>query len=151
MIHYVKGDLLASDCHIIAHGCNCFCVMGAGIAKQIALKYPEAATVDKLTVRGDIGKLGLYSAGFSKKDEKIIFNLYTQYSYGGGGRQVNYTAIKDCFELLHQAVNDLNTINNYPHKVGIPRIGAGLGGGDWNQIEKIIQEVYPSDIYVYSL
>ena len=46
----LKGNLLNSfekDFNVILHGCNCFSTMGAGIAKQIAEKYPEAYRADK--------------------------------------------------------------------------------------------------------
>jgi len=39
MIRYVDGDLVQmakeGKFDVIAHGCNCFCAMGAGIAPQI--------------------------------------------------------------------------------------------------------------------
>ena len=42
----VKGDLLQmgkdGTFDIILHGCNCFNTMGAGIAAQIATKFPDA-------------------------------------------------------------------------------------------------------------
>ena len=42
MIHYAKGDLFDTDHQIIAHGCNCRGGYGAGIAGQMAKKYPKA-------------------------------------------------------------------------------------------------------------
>ena len=41
MIHYVKGNLLDSDCDYICHQVNCQGVMGSGIAKQIRERWPE--------------------------------------------------------------------------------------------------------------
>ena len=50
----VKGDLLAmgkdGTFDIILHGCNCFNVMGAGIAAQIAAQFPDAKLADDETV-----------------------------------------------------------------------------------------------------
>ena len=58
MIKFVTGDLLDKaengDYDIIVHGCNCFCVMGSGIAAQIRERYPEAAEIDKQTLRGNL-------------------------------------------------------------------------------------------------
>ena len=34
MVHYVKGDLLDSDCHFICHQVNCQGKMNSGIAKK---------------------------------------------------------------------------------------------------------------------
>lgn len=33
----------------------------------------------------------------------------------------------------------------------MPKIGAGLGGGDWNIIHAIIENTAKYDVYVYSL
>lgn len=58
IIHSLKDDLIliakerryAIDA--IAHGCNCFCKMGSGIARQIAKAFPVAAKVDRQTKPG---------------------------------------------------------------------------------------------------
>ena len=58
----IKGDLLKlaleGKFDVITHGCNCFNTMGAGIARQIAIEFPEAAIADNYTKRGDKSKLG---------------------------------------------------------------------------------------------
>lgn len=45
-MNIVHGDLiqlaLAGQFDVIIHGCNCFCTMGAGIAKAIRQEFPEA-------------------------------------------------------------------------------------------------------------
>ena len=65
MMRYRDGNLitLAKERHfdIIAHGCNCFCTMGSGIAPQIAKAFPEAYDVDQKTVKGDKKKLGVFT------------------------------------------------------------------------------------------
>lgn len=43
---------------LIVHGCNCFCKMGAGIAKEIKSRYPQAYEQDRLTKYGDKNKMG---------------------------------------------------------------------------------------------
>ena len=67
MIRYIDGDLLklADEGHfdLIAHGANCFCVMGSGIAPQIKAKYPEAYEADCKTTAGDVNKLGTNQHG----------------------------------------------------------------------------------------
>ena len=63
----IRGDLvqlaLAGKFDVIVHGCNCMCTMGAGIAKQIKQKFPEAYRVDCQTKKGDRSKLGTISYG----------------------------------------------------------------------------------------
>jgi len=62
---YAKGDLLKmaeeGKFDVIVHGCNCFNTMGAGIARQIARRFPEAYAADCETIASDISKLGTFS------------------------------------------------------------------------------------------
>lgn len=45
MINYVKGNAItlaeAGKNVAFAHGCNCFCRMGRGIAKEVKERLPE--------------------------------------------------------------------------------------------------------------
>ena len=154
MIHYVKGDLRESDCDILIHGCNCFNVWGAGIARQMKLKYPEAYIVDIAATNrfGLYGKLGRFSDALGH-DGKVILNLYSQYSYGRDRIHADYQAIRRGLEAIHDfiATGDVERFPTWP-KVGMPRIGAGLAGGDWGIIEGIIKDIFDvNDIYIYDL
>lgn len=151
-IIYQVGDLLESDCDMIAHGCNCHCRMKSGIAGQISKKYPEVNKADHRTKYGDKSKLGMAMPVFHPKQDKCVVNLYTQYRYGNDGKQyVDYDAVRSSLEALRGWQEQLLG-RNPDHKLGIPRIGAGLAGGDWTVIEKIIGDVFDDiDIYVYTL
>jgi O-acetyl-ADP-ribose deacetylase (regulator of RNase III) len=140
----VDGNLvtMALEGHfdMIVHGANCFCTMGAGIAKEIKERIPDAWYADERTIRGDIMKLGCYSQAdveINYKGWLKVINAYTQYRYGrnhkdGDERPVDYDAIK----LVMRKIN-----HNFKGKsIGIPLIGAGLAGGDWNTIKGIITE-----------
>lgn len=143
----VKGDLikLALEGHfdVIVHGCNCFCTMGSGIARQIRETFPQAYEEDCKTGKGDVLKLGTVSWGVqqirpsfhaSTKDLYIV-NAYVQYSYGRGERHVEYCAIRNAFRDIKNKFGDSNSFT-----FAYPKIGAGLGGGDWNIISKIIDK-----------
>ncbi len=130
----VEGDLLqlgeSGFFDVIVHGCNCQCVMGAGIAKLIKKKFPKAYEADCKTVKGDRDKLGTYSKAVV--NNLIIVNAYTQFHWRGAGVKVDYDAIRSVFKLLKQEFSG--------KKIGYPLIGAGLAGGDWTIISKIIDE-----------
>ena len=142
----VQGDLiqLALDkkFDVIIHGCNCFCTMGAGIAKSIKTEFPEAYKADCLTTRGDHHKLGTISTITVIRDEHeiTIVNAYAQFHYRGSAihykgndGKTNYQAIEECMEEVKK---------QYAGKrIGYPLIGAGLAGGDWSIISKIINRV----------
>jgi O-acetyl-ADP-ribose deacetylase (regulator of RNase III) len=66
---------------------------------------------------------------------KVIINAITQHDYGrDGGRYVSYDAVSDA--MLN--INDWCVKYGETHVV-MPQIGAGLGGGNWNVIEAIIE------------
>jgi O-acetyl-ADP-ribose deacetylase (regulator of RNase III) len=148
MITYVQGDLITSDCDVIAHGCNCFNTWGAGIARQLRTVHTEAFEADWKTLRGDKDKLGTYTDAVSHG--RRVFNLYTQYAYGNNTRHCDYDAIKSSLESMRDALRVTDEIEGA--KIGLPKIGCGLAGGDWNVVEGIIEEVFSGiDIYVYVL
>ena len=133
----VKGNLLKlalqGDFDVIAHGCNCHNSMVGGIALSIATAFPQAQIADSLTSRGDINKLGTMTLTRSKcvnaKGSFTIANLYTQYD---PGPDLDYDA-------LRLALRKLGLM--YPGcSIGLPKIGCGIGGGDWDVVEKIIAE-----------
>lgn len=134
----VKGDLIKlaieGEFDLIIHGCNCFCTMGAGIAKTIKQTFPEAYKADLATQKGDKLKLGTISWAKSKtkNGELIIVNGYTQFNWRGRRRKVDYEAIKEVFKTVKEEFSGL--------RIGYPAIGAGLAGGDWQIISEIIEE-----------
>lgn len=131
----IDGDLIKlakeGNFDYIAHGCNCFCTMGAGIAKQIKEQFPIAYTMDLATKKGDIKKLGNYTTTADHYAFTII-NAYTQYRYGTEKRQLDYEALT----LILRKIN-----YEYPGKtIGLPKIGCNLAGGDWNIVKQIIEK-----------
>lgn len=129
----VYGDLLEQihEFDVIAHGCNCFNSMGAGIAGVISRKFPEAYEADKKTIKGSYNKLGTFTNVLIEGKEKstYLLNLYTQFQ---GGANLNLLALRMC----------MHKVNRYfkGKKVGLPLIGAGIAGGDWNVISQVIKE-----------
>lgn len=130
MIEYIKGDLFTTGCKYIAHGCNCQGVMGAGVAKIVRDKYPACYEAYHQFVKENINKnlLGLIHLWYS--DDRAIFNCFTQNIYAN----VSYDGVHDSF-LRMATYMRCHTVE----EVAMPRIGAGIGGGDWNIIEAIIE------------
>lgn len=118
----------AGQFDVIAHGCNCHCVMGAGIAKAIKTNWPAAYLADLATKKGDRSKLGTYS--LATVDGLTIVNLYTQYNYTRDKVDVEYPALEQCLQKLRDEFTG--------QRIGLPMIGAGLAGGNWGIIKEII-------------
>jgi O-acetyl-ADP-ribose deacetylase (regulator of RNase III) len=147
MIQYVKGDLLGATQKVIAHGCNAQGVMGSGVAKSIREKWPNVYEVYNLKHRvfglqlGDIIPVATL-------DGKTVVNCITQEFYGRDGkRYVDYDAIRTCMEKINNRAESWEVA-----EVAIPMLGAGLGGGEWDIIEDIIEKSAKNFIpVVYSL
>ena len=90
---------------------------------------------------GDRSKLGNYSCargdrGAMGPSSFTIVNGYTQYSIGPAAgppsQQLRYDAIRAVFKKVAA---------HFPNdRIGYPKIGAGLAGGDWTTIADIICE-----------
>jgi O-acetyl-ADP-ribose deacetylase (regulator of RNase III) len=134
----VEGDLIALALEgafdVIVHGCNCQCTMGAGIAKAIKETFPEAFSVDAATTKGDRDKLGTLSfVEVARNGRRLtVVNAYTQLHYRGRGTRVDYDAIRAAARAVRLRFGG--------RRIAYPRIGAGLGGGDWSRIAAILDE-----------
>jgi len=137
-------DLVAQgNFDILIHGCNCFCVMGKGFARDIKHYYPEAYAADCRTSAGDHSKLGSYTKVTTTRHGKggdikfnlpplTIVNAYSQFDYGPSGRRADYKAIHSVFKKIKEEFSGKQIV--------YPRIGAGLARGNWTVISEIINE-----------
>jgi len=161
-IHVVKeiqGDLihlaLEGNFDVITHGCNCFCQMGAGIAVPMKNAFGcDVFPMEDQKYKGDINKLGtidyitrsIYVNNSPFPKRLTIINSYTQYYYGknhkdGKETPVDYDAMTMCMRKINHICKGKS--------IGLPLIGAGLAGGDWNIIKKIIdQELKDMDVTI---
>jgi O-acetyl-ADP-ribose deacetylase (regulator of RNase III) len=156
----VHGDLiqLAHEFmfDVITHGCNCHCTMGAGIAPQMAKAFGcDTFKKESEEYKGDINKLGtidyelLFFSSWDQKYERYpdegdkilhkmyVVNSYSQYNYGanhadGVARPLDYEALTLCLRKINSIFKG--------QRIGLPQIGAGLAGGNWNRIQAIIQQ-----------
>jgi O-acetyl-ADP-ribose deacetylase (regulator of RNase III) len=137
IIETIKGNLLTEfknqKFSAIGHGCNCFCVMGAGIAGQISKEFPEALEADvNFDEVGSWKKLGYFSS--VKTQYGDIHNFYTQYLFGAN---FEYSALILSMITLEEMITKYDDIETYV--LGLPMIGAGIGSGDWNIIKEILE------------
>lgn len=129
----IKGDLLSADVKIRCHQVNCKGVMGAGIAKQVKEKYPEAYEQYKALCDQFGSSLLGHTQFVTCHDGTIIANMFAQDSYGGSGPDTNLGAMDEC--LSQVATFAFRT----DASVGFPRLlGCGLGGGNWDDVGKLI-------------
>lgn len=155
-IEYIKGDLFLTDKPIIVHGCNTLGTMGAGVAKQVKERYPKAyqTYMEDARILGTISTVLDHDRKIPDALTKVIVNAITQAQIGFSPKKyVSYDAIMSCMEevdSLHTWLKSVHYTGEYA--VAMPMIGAGLGGGDWNIIEAIIEEKMKNlkpYVYVY--
>lgn len=145
MIRYVYDDLFSTDCDIISHGCNCVGGYGSGVALAVATRYPKAKQyyLDKYTNEGwELGDVQYVK----QWDGRIIANCATQYNYLPRGEcHFSYDAMKE-------VMNKLLILAKEGFTIAMPKIGSHLAGGDWDKIEKIINDLSgDTEICVYVL
>ena len=133
----IKGNLITlateGKFDVIAHGCNCFTTMGAGIALQMNQAFNALLhdiTYD-LNVSKPVEKLGnidWFKGTVSKYKSLTVINAYTQYV---PGPNLDYEALILC----------MRKINNifFNRHIGLPQIGCGIAGGDWEKVKEIIK------------
>ena len=152
MIKYVKGDLLDSHCDYICHQVNCRGVMGSGIAKQIRERFPEVYDSYKELCNEFEPEVLLGTIDIVEVEEgaREIVNIFGQLDYGRDGKKyTSYDAFANALDLIDAYVPE-------DWSIGFPKyIGCGLGGGNWNIIVNMIEEILDShvsrDIYIYEL
>jgi len=160
MYNEIDGDLielaLASVFDVVAHGCNCFNTMGAGIALQMAKTFGcDKFQKENQFYKGKIDKLGTIDYKKYYWDERtneifqsgdildlganrlFVVNAYTQFMYGtnhtdGVSKPLDYEALTLCLRKINHTFKGKH--------IGLPQIGAGIAAGDWNRIKTIIQQ-----------
>lgn len=146
--------LMAGEFDVIAQGNNCFCTQGAGLAPQFVKAFgTDKFKMESPKFKGDINKLGTIDfearhfedgkwvkypdeGGKWVTASVIVVNAYTQYNYGANHADGDKKPVD--YEAITMVMRKMNKIFKGKH-VGLPKIGAGLAGGDWRIIEGIIQ------------
>lgn len=140
-----RGDLLQHvTTGIILQQVNAQGVMGSGIAQQIRSRWPvvfetyssiilpnQPATV----TQGYLGKLIMVEV----EPDLVVANVVGQQYYGRepGRCYTSYEALATGLQQLRSWMDDRLLMSSDVHH---PLIGAGLGGGDWAVISRLIQE-----------
>jgi len=130
-IKYLKSTVFNAPVQTIVNTVNCFGVMGAGLALEFKLRYPDlfADYVKKCQNKEvQIGKPYVYRIS----DDKKILNFPTKYHWRNPSK-------------IPWIEAGLKYFNSHYHDWGItsiafPKLGAGKGGLDWNDVRKIMED-----------
>lgn len=141
MITIKEGDLFSAPSGIICHQVNCKGNMGRGVAKTFKEKYPLTYKKYAYKCYNYIADL-LLGTIMMRHEEDNIYTccMFAQNDWRGHGCNTDYAAFEKCCDRIKEFINEQNLGNiiiNMPY-----RIGAGLGGGDWNIIYSILEEKF---------
>ena len=156
---YMLGDLLAVEEGIIAHQCNMYGVMGAGIARLLANKYEGLESSYREYCKEKKPHLGNVFA-YVVNRKLVIANCFTQedicmecakdQNIGPELRsKIRDTAIQTTTDY-HAIETAFNTLYEFYSKrtIYIPFLyGCGIAGGDWSIVENIMEE-YKGELVV---
>ena len=140
-ITYLKGDATqpqGKGNKIIAHICNDSGGWGKGFVLAISKRWkePEAAyrTWHKERAKNDFGLGGIRLV--QVEPSIWVANMVAQRGMTAGpqGPPVRYEAVRACLARLATEARTLKA------SVHMPRIGSGLAGGRWEEIEPIIAD-----------
>jgi O-acetyl-ADP-ribose deacetylase (regulator of RNase III) len=144
MIKYIEaGNIFKIEAVFnYAHGCNCGGAMGKGIAVQFKNRFPKMYLEYKSLCKeskfhpGDVFEY-YYGSGY-------VFNLGTQATWN---TKATLQAIESSVIKMLSFALDKNV-----QKIAMPKIGAGLGGLNWNDVKQTLEKAIVSyseiDLYV---
>lgn len=139
-IHFIRGDLFTSDRPYV-HCISADCALGAGIARQIELRFH----VKELLLKKQYAIVDYFKryGGFAVRTNNII-NLVTKEHYYD----------KPTYQTLRQSLESLKKIcTEYKiSEVAMPAIGCGLDKLNFTIVQTILSDVFSDtdlDITVY--
>jgi O-acetyl-ADP-ribose deacetylase (regulator of RNase III) len=125
----VTGDVFELGLPAVGHGCNCAGAMGAGIAKEFKRRYPEMYREYRKRCQG--GQFRLGDIFVWQTDGLVIYNLAIQ-------PVPRPSATLDAIDSSARAALADAEQRELP-RLGLPRIGAGLGGLAWPDVAVVLE------------
>lgn len=140
-IRYVKGDATqpqAKGNRIIAHVCNDLGGWGKGFVLAVSKRWEEPETAYRAWHRGRAkNDFGLGAVQLVQAEPYVwVANMVAQRGMktGSNGPPIRYDALRACLKKLAAQAKELKA------SVHMPRIGCGLAGGRWDEVEPIVAD-----------
>lgn len=130
---FLKGDLFHHEgLQALAHGCNCAGAMGKGIALEFRTRFPSMYLEYKRRCEEGRFKLGEVFT-WTEVGGITIFNLGTQKTWR---TKAELGAVEAATQAMVQVAEESGIA-----RVGLPRIGAGLGGLVWKDVRATLSKI----------
>lgn len=132
MIEYKTGDILEEDVEALVNTVNCIGFMGRGIALQFKKAWPDNFQAYAVACRRQEvqpGQMFVFDTG-RLTHPRYIINFPTKRHWRGRSR------IEDIQTGLESLVEEIR--RRGIRSIAVPPLGAGMGGLDWNEVRKRI-------------
>lgn len=165
MITYIMGDATdpwVKGTKIIVHICNDVGGWGRGFVLSLSKRWPEAERSYRRWFQepGEIpgmegnppmlGNVQFVNVNTDGNERTIVANMIAQHDVrpaADGTKPIRYEALKACLTKVAEFAQHFENTS-----VHMPRIGCGLAGGTWSEVEKLIHDTMNDiDVYVYDI
>lgn len=158
-ITYLKGDAtrpIGDGQKLILHICNDIGAWGAGFVLAISKRWKEPENEYRnWSRRGSLGDFKLGEVQLVSVEENItVINMIAQRDirWNGNNPPIRYDALETA---LGKVVEIMQRTDLKDASLHMPRIGCGLAGGKWENVEQILKTQISmkidNKIYVYDL
>jgi len=131
MIKYFRGTVFNSAANAIVNTINCTGVMGAGIALEFKLRFPNMYKDYYCKCKNDLIKVGFVDY-YKTSDDTIIVNFPTKWHF-------KYPSKMQWIEegLIHfaQTYSKAGITS-----VAFPKLGTGKGGLNWSDVKVLMEK-----------
>jgi len=161
VIHYIKGDatvpVVKSGVRVIAHIVNNEGKWGKGFVRAISARWkePEDYYLKQSKWAKKSFKLGEIQWVFVDVDLAVC-NMIAQRGVRSfvNTQPVCYDHLESCLEKMAEGARHTAEVSGKSKSLSIhmPRIGCGLGGGDWGEVGELVEETcWDLEVYVYDM
>ena len=146
-INYLKGDAtkpIGEGKKIICHICNDIGAWGSGFVLALSNRWDEPEEHYRNMPLRLLGNTMFVPVEY----DIIVANMIAQHNIrpdDDGLPPIRYAALRKCLTEVNEFADMLDA------SIHMPRIGTGLAGGKWEEIEKIIMDTMSVEVYVYDL
>jgi O-acetyl-ADP-ribose deacetylase (regulator of RNase III) len=155
MIEFVKNSIFESDCDTAwVNPVNCVGVMGAGLAKEFKLRFPDVYKRYKYDCSKHLLRLGkVYpyeiERGISQFSHtplipRVVLCATTKYHWS------DFSSI----DIVERVLDDLlawGRKQSFMCRIAVPYIGCGLGGVNFKLVKKLFIEKFEKENCMYKI
>lgn len=145
---------------IITHVCNDIGAWGRGFVLSLTRRWPRAEQAYRQWYQGNVPEMDgqpmelgavqfvpvAYVGNPPSWSRTFVANMIGQHGIlpKADTSPIRYDALETCLNSVNQFIKHLGQAT-----VHMPRIGCGLAGGRWSEIEPIIHRTLQTQVYVY--